>query len=57
MTDPTPKRRGRPPRDTVRADLWLPRPLVEAARAQAERRGVRLATVIAEWAERGRVDL
>ena len=56
MSDPTPKRRGRPPRDTVRADLWLPRPLVEAARAQAERHGVRLAAVIAEWAERGRVD-
>jgi hypothetical protein len=29
---------------------------IEAARAQAERHRVKLATVIAEWAERGRVD-
>ena len=58
MTDTTPKRRGRPPRDTVHASLWLPQELVNAARAEVARREsegrITLARVIAEWAERGR---
>lgn len=49
-----PKRRGRKPGRTVRFSAFLPCPLVEAAEAEATRRGVKIAIVIGEWAERGR---
>lgn len=49
-----PKKRGPKAGRTARFSGFLPRPLMDAAKSEALRRGVKIALVIAEWAERGR---
>ena len=51
MTAPRP--RGRPSRDLVKLTVYLPPALSAEAHTEAQRRGVPLSHIVAEWAALG----
>jgi len=48
-----PKPRGRPSRDLVKLTVYLPPDLSAEAHTEAQRRGVPLSRIVAEWAAIG----